>query len=150
MCCVAKFPPFPVQRQSDCLAQFYFYDQVQKRTMALLLPLDHASFPQEYRIYIKCVFHNFFKRPTIRSVKSKQYGRANMFSVNNSLGALKDNQLNQYPPLRVLLPSLYTVEFHWEGSEKSSPEFPDGLPYHCIGIHMSIFHLSCHLPYSVI
>ena len=91
--------------------------------MTLLLALDPRSFSQESRSCVKCVFHDLFKCPTIPSVKSKLYARANIFGVINSLVVLQDDQLKNDHPLVVPLPSLYIFELHWEVCDKHFPKF---------------------------
>ena len=57
----------------------------------LLLGSNHTSFSQVSCSHVKVVFYEFFKRPTIIEIKSKQYARANMFGIINALGPLQDN-----------------------------------------------------------
>ena len=92
--------------------------------MTLLLGLDPVSFPQVSRSCIKYFFLYFIKRLTIPAVGLKQYARVIMFGIINALGTLQDNWLNNNHPLKVPLPSLYTIEIHRKGSEKYFTEFP--------------------------
>ena len=57
----------------------------------LPLGLNPARFPQVTYSQVKDVFHDFFKRPAIPEIKSKQYARADMLGTINSLGVLKYN-----------------------------------------------------------
>ena len=80
--------------------------------MTFVIPLDISIFPLESCSPIKSVFHEFSKQPTITEVISNLYARANMFDVIYSLGTFKYDQLKNDRPLRVPIPSSYTVELH--------------------------------------
>ena len=72
-----------------------------------------------------------------------------MFGIINALDALQDNWLKNDHSIRVPLPSSYTIDIHWDGSNNSSSEFSG----HCVvslGDNIYVFHLACHLPSSVI
>ena len=136
--------------KSDCLAKFPFRDKIQERSMTLILGLNPTWFSQVTRSRVKDVFHKFFKRPAIPEIESKHYACANMLGNINALGALQDNWLKHYHPLRVLLSSAYTVKLYWQDSNKSPPDFHRWCIV-ALGRHIyNFFHLSCHLPSSTI
>ena len=77
--------------------------------MMLLLTLYPANFPQVSHILVKCVFKEFSKIPTIPEAESKKYACMHMFVIINALGVFQDNLLKNDHPIRVTLPSSYTV-----------------------------------------
>ena len=121
--------------------------------MTLLIGVDPASFPQVSQSRVKYVFDEFIKHPTIPAVKCKQYAHANMLVIINALGALQDNWLKHNHPLRVTLPSSYTVEIHRKGSDKSSTEFSGryvvSLGWHTYELFKPIFTLTILCDYAI-
>ena len=93
--------------------------------MTLLLGFVPEIFSHVFRSRVKCVFHEFVKRPMISAVDSKAYVRANMFGIINAFGTLQDNGLNHDRPLRVTLPISYPVKLCRNGPDKYSPEFSE-------------------------
>ena len=78
----------PVTDKSDSFAQFSFQDEVQERSMMLLLRLIPAGFFKVSHSRIVRVFHGFVKLHTTPAIESKQYALENLRKNINALGSL--------------------------------------------------------------
>ena len=123
------------------------FENVQWLCSLVFIPWDFPKYPIAT---LNVPFTRSTNAPTIIEVKSKKYVCANMFGSVNALGVLQYNWMKNYHPLRVTLQSSYTIEIHRNSSENLLLTFPDGTLQRWVGIHTSSFHLSYHLPSSVI
>ena len=116
----------PITEELDSFAEFSFQDEVQERSMTLLLCLIPVRFSKVSQRVIVCFFLELVKYPIIPVIESKQYALVDLLGFINALGALENNGMRDNHPLRVPFISANPVKFYIQDSNKFLPNFTEG------------------------